>query len=88
MLIVVEFKIGFQKLPLQRINYWDYKNFNNEKFRADVFKFDFNVSDLEGFKDAVFCIFNKHVPITFFQQESIAQILKKAAEKYQQKISL
>ena len=55
---VTEFKIGFQKLPPKIV-----KNFDNENFRPDISKFDFDASDLEGFKNTIFCMFNKHVPI-------------------------
>ena len=60
---VTEFKKGFQKLPPKIVNSWDYKNFDNLKFRLDISKFDFDTSDLEGFKNTIFCIFNKHAPI-------------------------
>ena len=63
LLTVTEFKKGFQKLPPKIVNSWDYKNFDNLKFRLDISKFDFDTSDLEGFKNTIFCIFNKHAPI-------------------------
>ena len=55
--------MGFQKLPTKIVNYQDYKNFDNEKFRSDIPKSDFDASDLEGFRNIIFCIFNKHAPI-------------------------
>ena len=63
LLNVTEFKMGFQKLPPKIVNYRDYKNFHNEKFRSNISKFDFDASDLEGFKNTIFCIFSYHAPI-------------------------
>ena len=63
LLTVNEFKMGFQKVQPKIVNYRDYKNFGNKKFRPDVSKFDFGVSDLGFFKNTIFCIFNKHTPI-------------------------
>ena len=63
LLTLTEFKMGFQKLPPKVVNYWDYKNFDNEKTSLDISKFGFGASDLEGFKNTIFCIFNKYVPI-------------------------
>ena len=62
-LTVTKFKMGSKKLPPKKVNYWDYKNFGNEKFSSDISKFDFGASDLEGFKITIFCIFKKHAPI-------------------------
>ena len=59
-LIATEFKMAFQKLPPEIMNYQYYKNCGTEKFTVDVCKFDLNASDVEGFKNTVFCIFNKH----------------------------
>ena len=63
LLTVTEFKMCFQKLPPKIVNYRNYKIFGNEKSRSDISKFDFGASDLESFKNTIFCIFNKHVPI-------------------------
>ena len=63
LLTVTELKMGFQKLPPKLVNYWDYENFDSEKFRSDITKFNFDVSDLEGFNNIIFCIFNKHAAI-------------------------
>ena len=63
LLTVTEFKMGFQKLPPKIVNYRDYKNFDHKKFRSDISKFYFDASDLEGFKNTIFCIFNKHAPV-------------------------
>ena len=55
--------MSFQKLQPKIINYRDYKNFDNEKFRSDICKMNLNTTDLEGFMKTVFHIFNKHAPI-------------------------
>ena len=39
LLTVTEFKMGFQNLQSKIVNYRDYKNFDNEKFRSDISKF-------------------------------------------------
>ena len=36
LLTVPEFKMSFQKLQTKTINYSDYKNFDNGKFRPDI----------------------------------------------------
>ena len=53
--------MSFQKLQ-PKINYGDYKNFDNEKFRSDIFKMNLNATDLEGFMKTIFHVFNKHAP--------------------------
>ena len=63
LLTVTEFKMSFQKLQPKIINYRDYKNFDNEKFRSDTWKMNLDTTDLEGFMKIAFCIFNKHAPI-------------------------
>ena len=62
LLTVTEFKMSFQKLQ-PKINYRDYKNFDNEKFRSDIWKMNLNTTDQEGFMKTVIHIFNKHAPI-------------------------
>ena len=52
--------MDFQKLPPKIVNYWDYENFGNKKFRLHISKFDFGAPHVEGFKNTTFCIFNKH----------------------------
>ena len=63
LLTVTEFKMSFQNMQLKMINYRDHKNFDNEKFRSDIWKMNLNTTDLEGFMKTVFHIFNKHAPI-------------------------
>ena len=63
LLTITGLKIGFQKLPPNIVNYRDYKKFDNENFMLDIAKFDFRASDIEGFKNKIICIFNKHGPI-------------------------
>ena len=59
LLTVIEFKMSFQKLQPKVINYRDFRNFDNEKFRSDIWKMNLNMNlsttDLEGFM--------KHAPI-------------------------
>ena len=45
------------------IKYRDYKNFDNNKFRSEILKRNFNYTDLRTFKETVFNIFNKYAPI-------------------------
>ena len=63
LLTVTEFKMSFQKLRPKILNYRYYKNFDNEKFRSDIWKMNLNTTDLEGFMKTVFRICNKHAPI-------------------------
>ena len=42
--------------------YRDYKHFDNEKFWSDIQRCA-SEKNLKCFKETVFCIFNKHVPI-------------------------
>ena len=60
---VTEFKISFQKLQPKITSYRDYKNFDNGKFRSDIWKMNFNTTDLEGFMKTAFDIFNKNASI-------------------------
>ena len=50
-----------QQLPLNIVNYCDYKDFENQKYSGYICKFDVGASDMEGFKNAIFSIFKKHV---------------------------
>ena len=43
------------------VNYRDHKRFENEKFRADISKFEFSSSDLEVFKSIITYNFNKRL---------------------------
>ena len=40
-----------------------HKNFDNNKFRSEILKCNFNYTDLRTFKETFFNIFNKYVPI-------------------------
>ena len=62
-LTITEFKTVFQKRELKLIKYRDYKNFDNNKFRSEILKRNFNYTDLRTFKETVFNIFNKYAPI-------------------------
>ena len=46
--------MSFQKLQPKIINYIHYKNFDNEKFRTDIWKMNLNTTDPEGFMKTVF----------------------------------
>ena len=41
----------------------DYKNFDNNKFRSEILKCNFDYTDLRTFIDTAFNIFNKYAPI-------------------------
>ena len=62
-LTITEFKTSFQKREPKIIKYRDYKNFDNNKFRSEILKRNFNYTDLRTFKETVFNIFNKYAPI-------------------------
>ena len=55
--------MSFQKLQTKIINYRDYKSFDNEKFRSDIWRVNLNATHLEGFMKTLFHIFNKYAPI-------------------------
>ena len=44
--------------------YWNCKNFHNDGFRSEIQSFcSLSKSDLRLFRESIFFIFNKHVPI-------------------------
>ena len=63
LLTVTEFKMGFQKLKPQVITYRNYKNFNNDRFQADIKTCGFDTKDINSFKEITLSIFNKYAPI-------------------------
>ena len=63
LLTVTEFKTSFQKRKPKIIKYRHYKNFDNNKFRSEILKHNFNYTDLRTFKETVFNIFNKYASI-------------------------
>ena len=63
LLTVTKFKMSFQKLQPKIINHTDYKNFDNKKFRSDIWKINLNTTDLEGLMKTVFCIFKINTPL-------------------------
>ena len=83
LLTITEFKMGYQKLPPKTVNYRDYrdyKNFDIEKLRPDISKFDFGAS--AGFKSTIFSILNKHVPIKRkYIREKEAPLISKELHK-------
>ena len=62
LLIVTEFKMGFQKLKPKIIACRDYKNFDNAKFSYDIVTVTSNVDSFGMYKNTIFNIFNRHVP--------------------------
>ena len=63
LLTVTEFKMGFQKLKPKIIVYRDYKNFDNAKFRYDIVTATSNVYSFAMYKNTIFNVFNRHIPI-------------------------
>ena len=63
MLTVTEFKMGFQKLKPQAITYSNYKNFNNDRFQADIKTCGFETKDITSFRETILSVFNKYAPI-------------------------
>ena len=63
LLTVTEFKLGFQKLKPQVITYRNYKNFNNDRFQADIKTCGFDTKDINSFKETILSVFNKYAPI-------------------------
>ena len=55
--------MSFQNLQPKIINYRDYKNFDHEKYRPDIWKMNLNTTDVERFVKIVIHIFKKHAPI-------------------------
>ena len=60
MMVVTEFKMGFQKLKPHVVAYGDNIRFDNEKFQTDIQSCALN---LKCFKETVLFILNKHAPI-------------------------
>ena len=55
--------MGFQKQKPKIITYHRYKTFDNEKFRSDVLKRNFNKNGLGSDQETFFNLFNKHVTL-------------------------
>ena len=54
-----------QKCKLHIIIHRNYKSYDNDAFRSEVQSFcSLNKTDLRLFKELIFCIFNKHAPIS------------------------
>ena len=70
--------MGFQKKLPKIIAYRDYKKFDNAKFGDDVNNFAFDQFDISNFKETIFNIFDKHVPIKQkYLQENEVSLTKK-----------
>ena len=54
LLTITEFKTSFQKREPKIIKYRHYKNFDNNKFRSEILKRNFNYTDLRTFKESTF----------------------------------
>ena len=63
LLTITEFKTSFHKREPKIIKYRDFKNFDNNKFRSEILKCNFDFTDLRTFKETVFNMFNKYAPI-------------------------
>ena len=63
LLMITEFKMGFQKLKPKITAYRNYKNFDNAKFRYDIVTATSNVGNFSMYKSVIFDIFNRHVHI-------------------------
>ena len=91
LLAITEFKTSFQKQQPKIIKYRDYKNFDDNKFRSEILKCNFNYTDLRTFKKTVFYIFNKYPPIkkkyvraneaSFMTKELHKAIIKRSRSK-------
>lgn len=55
--------MGFQKQKTKIITYRKYKAFDNERFRSDVLKYNFDKNNFVSYKDTLFKIFNQHAPL-------------------------
>ena len=58
LLTVTEFKMDFEKQK-PKITYRKCKTFDNEKFRSNILKYNFNESDFDSYKDTLFNLFSK-----------------------------
>ena len=63
LLTVTNFKMGFQKLKPQVKTDRNYKNFDNDKFQADIKSCGFDTNDINSFKETILSVFNKYAPV-------------------------
>ena len=54
---------GISELKPNIIVYRDYKNFDNAKFRYDIVTATSNVCSFGMYKNIIFSVFNRHIPI-------------------------
>ena len=52
--------MGFQTLEPQVITYRNYKNFNNDRFQADIKTCGFDTKDINSFKETILSVFNNY----------------------------
>ena len=55
--------MGFQKLKPQVMTYCNYKNFNNNRFQADIKTCGFDTNDINSYKEIILSVFNKYAQI-------------------------
>ena len=55
--------MGFQKLKPQVIAYRNYKNFNNDRYQADIKTCGFDTNYINSFKETILSVFNQYAPI-------------------------
>ena len=55
--------MGFKKLKPQVITYRNYKNFNNDRFQADIKTCGCDIQNVNSFKETILSVFNKYVLI-------------------------
>ena len=63
LLTITEFKTNIHKRESKIIKYLDYKNFDNNKFRSEILRCNFDYTDLRNFIKTDLSIFNKYAPI-------------------------
>ena len=65
-MVVIKFKMGFQKLKAHIVSYHD-KHFNNKKFQSTIQRCT-SEDNLKCFQETIFCILNKHL---YFKRQHV-----------------
>ena len=78
LLTVTEFKMEFQKLQLQVINYHNLKKIDNNIFQADIKTCRFDKNDINSFKETIFSAFSKYARTKkeYFQANEVTFMTK------------
>ena len=76
LLTITEFKTSFQKREPKLIKYHDYQNFENNNFRSEILKCNFNYTDLRNFKETAFNICIRYASINKSTTELRKAIIK------------